>query len=396
MKITFTLLSLLISSFVWSQNLIPNPSFEDVNTCQKYHELCAPKGWRATLLKNFYYPEYLPNVKATRPAEGSRFIGLTLIHLRNDYRRQFAQAALVCELEAGRTYELTLYYMVTRLSVESFGVYFSDVLKVYKDNERFKNIEPQITIQTNPDLNSGVWQKATATFTAKGNEKGIIIGNFKTDDQTTIFRPSNEKKRDFEKDKGKVLKYYFDNISLKTADNQPIDECDFQENLAFIYEDSIRHIREHPKTIFEIPAKKIAPISNTDSLIAEPSNTLLVLEEDTIKANEIMVFPNINFATNSARLLPEAFPSLEKLVFVLHRFPHLSVNITGHTDNIGTASNNLLLSKRRASSVAAFLIRSGISNQRIQFEGKGETMPVTENDSELGRLINRRVEFLLK
>ncbi|MGB1217994.1 MAG: OmpA family protein, partial [Saprospiraceae bacterium] len=65
-------------------------------------------------------------------------------------------------------------------------------------------------------------------------------------------------------------------------------------------------------------------------------------------------------------------------------------------DNVGSDFDNLILSRNRAKSVAEYLIRNGISSNRLQTSGEGESIPVADNIDEEGRQVNRRVEFRIK
>jgi OOP family OmpA-OmpF porin len=75
--------------------------------------------------------------------------------------------------------------------------------------------------------------------------------------------------------------------------------------------------------------------------------------------------------------------------------PEIRIRITGHTDNVGSDRANQKLSEGRANSVRDDLIKRGISADRIEAEGKGESQPITTNDTEEGRAQNRRVEFVI-
>lgn len=102
---------------------------------------------------------------------------------------------------------------------------------------------------------------------------------------------------------------------------------------------------------------------------------------------------NVLYASGSAILDPKSFKSLDKLALIMERKPALEIEIVGHTDNIGDAEANQLLSEKRAASVKAYLINKGIKAERIQSSGKGPTEPVADNDSEKGRKLNRRTEI---
>ena len=73
----------------------------------------------------------------------------------------------------------------------------------------------------------------------------------------------------------------------------------------------------------------------------------------------------------------------------------LRLTIHGYTDNIGSASANLLLSKNRAKEVFSFLLDHGIKKERLAFQGFGEEKPITTNETDKGRSQNRRTEFVI-
>ena len=108
---------------------------------------------------------------------------------------------------------------------------------------------------------------------------------------------------------------------------------------------------------------------------------------ETIRLN------NVFFESAKSELLPNSFPELNKLVDLLQAHPTMKIAINGHTDNIGKPADNLNLSEKRAASVLAFLISKNIQSDRISSFGFGESKPLTSNDSEENRAINRRVEF---
>ena len=108
-----------------------------------------------------------------------------------------------------------------------------------------------------------------------------------------------------------------------------------------------------------------------------------------------VVLQNIFFHSGMAELLPESDTEIELLKDMLNSYPELNIKITGHTDNVGNEDDNLVLSQRRASAVSAALIVKGISASRIIPDGKGESVPIADNNTEEGRQKNRRTEFVL-
>jgi outer membrane protein OmpA-like peptidoglycan-associated protein len=106
-------------------------------------------------------------------------------------------------------------------------------------------------------------------------------------------------------------------------------------------------------------------------------------------------FNNVFFETNAATLLSNSNVELNALVNYLQATPKASILIEGHTDNTGQASNNLILSTKRAESIAQYLINKGISNSRISTKGLGDTKPIADNNTEKGRAQNRRTSFTI-
>ena len=113
---------------------------------------------------------------------------------------------------------------------------------------------------------------------------------------------------------------------------------------------------------------------------------------------EKLVIPDkIYFRTNRARIRPISFPLLDEIARVIKQHPEiLLLEIQGHTDSRGRDRYNLKLSKKRAEAVRLFLIeRGGVAPERLIARGYGETMPISDNDTEEGRAMNRRVEFMI-
>ncbi len=108
-----------------------------------------------------------------------------------------------------------------------------------------------------------------------------------------------------------------------------------------------------------------------------------------------IMISSIQFEFDKADLMPQSFSILERLTQILEKFPKYKVNIVGHTDWIGTDEYNQDLSERRAYSVYKYLFEHDVDKDRLTTEGRGETQPIDDNNTELGRARNRRVEFYL-
>jgi OOP family OmpA-OmpF porin len=105
------------------------------------------------------------------------------------------------------------------------------------------------------------------------------------------------------------------------------------------------------------------------------------------------VIQGIFFATGKAKIRPQSRPKLDAAAEVLKKFPDLRIEISGHTDAQGAEAFNLDLSQRRADAVKDYLVGKGISADRIETRGVGESEPRESNATKAGRAKNRRIEF---
>ncbi len=102
---------------------------------------------------------------------------------------------------------------------------------------------------------------------------------------------------------------------------------------------------------------------------------------------------NIFFDTDKYELKPASTTEFEKLLELLKKNPKMKIEISGHTDNVGDAKYNQVLSENRAKAVYNYLINHGITAERLTYKGYGKTVPIDTNDTEAGRANNRRTEF---
>ena len=110
------------------------------------------------------------------------------------------------------------------------------------------------------------------------------------------------------------------------------------------------------------------------------------------QAAKSFVLTDCNFETGKADLLPESSTVLDELVAYLVRKEDEKIEIGGHTDNVGTAKNNLVLSEARANTVRTYLLNKGIDPARVTAKGYGFSVPIASNKTAEGRAQNRRTE----
>ncbi|WP_052880017.1 OmpA family protein [Vibrio coralliirubri] len=122
------------------------------------------------------------------------------------------------------------------------------------------------------------------------------------------------------------------------------------------------------------------------AVVAEEKTTVVVTKAKTESYSQEM------FATNSTELSTDGKIALMPLVEVLKAHPQSTVQVVGHTDSTGAAEYNMMISKKRAAAVAAYIEEQGIEADRISASGEGEENPIASNDTEEGRAQNRRVD----
>jgi outer membrane protein OmpA-like peptidoglycan-associated protein len=114
-----------------------------------------------------------------------------------------------------------------------------------------------------------------------------------------------------------------------------------------------------------------------------------------IKPGEKTILRNIFFDTDQYTLKAESRVELNRLLKLLKDNPTMKIQISGHTDNVGTPEHNQTLSENRARTVVNYLTENGIPQERLTFKGYGEEKPITTNDTAEGRAQNRRTEFMI-
>lgn len=116
--------------------------------------------------------------------------------------------------------------------------------------------------------------------------------------------------------------------------------------------------------------------------------------DDVVKVGVAMVLEGITFKTGSAEITPESEATLMKALNTLNVFPEISVEIAGHTDNVGKKASNIKLSQKRAEAVRDWFISKGIDKTRLTAKGYGPDKPIADNSTDEGKAKNRRIEFV--
>lgn len=145
-----------------------------------------------------------------------------------------------------------------------------------------------------------------------------------------------------------------------------------------------RTVVEAPKPVVEEPKQK-------------PCYTLEEIDElidnnESVVGKTICAIDAISFDFNKSTIKRESYPYLQHLAKTLIR-TEATVDVKGHTDNVGKDTYNMELSKNRAKAVRDYLVRQGVDTNNITYSYYGASRPLTDNDTEEHRAMNRRVEF---
>jgi len=142
----------------------------------------------------------------------------------------------------------------------------------------------------------------------------------------------------------------------------------------------------------ELDSDNDGVVNRIDQCLSTPAGQAV----NEVGCHVIFTLEGVNFDTNSATLTSAAQTKLNVAENILNDNPNINVNIEGHTDSNGSDTYNMQLSERRAQSVVNYLAENGINRNRMTAVGKGESSPISTNDTSSGRAQNRRVEFIIR
>jgi outer membrane protein OmpA-like peptidoglycan-associated protein len=376
---TIILISLLSSFSILlkaqsQQNLLINPSFEAENVCPEYHARCAPEGWWEVNLKE---SDYFTQQKISK--SGNRSTAFTVMHYMYAHTKTYMYTRLLCPLEKDKTYRFNFWLKVPTFEMRPVGIFLSEREVLGNFNRDF-TLKPTVLFTKTAALTKfkpNEWIEFSQTFVSKGNEKYLIIGNFEPDDPKKFGRHSTNVDR---------LLYHLDDISLVGVDSSQNFLCENAKAHAdSLYHLDFRHI---------LPKSQIPPVESAPKIgLGAPAKSV---KTKLLKQNiDTLIIPNIVFAHNSDVISTDFTHVLYHLIRKIDFEKVRKMEIIGHTDNTGSDSYNEKLSLRRAHSIANYLITKQMRAEKITCIGRGETNPVADNHTEMGKQLNRRVEIIL-
>ena len=255
--------------------------------------------------------------------------------------REYIQIQLLESLVIGQEYSVSFWvgHLPRSLQVDNLGACFT-VREVSSPNDEPLLFQPQVNAGGFLEPKQGSWVEVSGRFTATQEANYLIIGNFSLDSHTRIKAPFD--------DHFPFVYYYVDDVRVK---------------------------KEEP----------ILPLSLPDDDLSKVK----------LEAGQVFQLKNLFFETDEAELLPRSYTELNKLLQRMRERPEMVIQVIGHTDNRGEQDYNQGLSERRAKAVVDFLLINGISAGRVTYQGFGSSRPVAGNETEEGRQLNRRVEFVV-
>jgi len=148
--------------------------------------------------------------------------------------------------------------------------------------------------------------------------------------------------------------------------------------------------------ILEVSSPGFLPVSDTVWVVNSHRRTIRkTYYLKPVEMGLTVQLKNVYFNFDRATLTPESFDELDKVAELFKQNPSTQFEIAGHTDSEGPDDYNLHLSQERAQAIADYLMSKGVDSSQLVVHGYGETKPIDSNQTEKGKLNNRRVEFVV-
>lgn len=364
MKNLLAISSLLLAFMSGSaQNLVPNPSFEEKTYCPSNFNQMQLKSLVEWSQLNEGTPDHFNacsekvgvpnNVFGSQSAkDGEAYIGMAVYSPTQRNYREYLTARLTRELNPNELVCIEMW-----ISAADYSKYVTDAFGIVLSGAKLKQERNQV-IQMNPSLANPYlhmldayddWVLISDVYQAKGGEQYITIGNFMIDRELKILSRTRDSRA---KEDNRWSYVYVDNVSVKPVKSK--SECSCENDMI-------------------------------KSLVVDPP--LQLSEYEKIKLDAVY------FDFDRDVLSDTAEKQLNEVYTLLRKNKAMYLEIDGHADIIGDDGYNIDLSKRRAQKVIDYLVKKGISPERLAIKYFGSSLPATENETEQGRAQNRRVEF---
>jgi outer membrane protein OmpA-like peptidoglycan-associated protein len=364
-KAAFFLIVSLLCQLADGQNLVANPSFEDVNICSEFHQPCSPSAWWFVnrTVTSGYFPRY-PS------ATGERHLQIVAAS-RQTSTRQYWETMLLCPLQAGEKYiiDLKVASLKEHPNLRDIGFWFNDRFVFSKlDTLLQPRTYLRFTDAKMKDLKNG-WFEISKEFTPSRNASFLIIGNFVGLSNADILDQR-------QKPEGSI-EIGVDDIVI-TAVKAPL--CPgYEKRKDSLYSITRRHSEGGPDE----------PGDDTDTRTVPPAHdTVTPITPPPAAKTDTLIIRNIQFGFD--RYLVDNPDTLLRYKQFLTRPDIKKVRVVGFTDDKGSESYNQQLSEKRAQEVGRLLTtRFGIPASIIEPEGRGISHEFKDSN------LNRRVEIYI-
>ena len=287
------------------------------------------------------------------------YVGVILYHEPIGNYSEYLTGALNKTLQPNRKYLVKIRIRLSQNSgycIDKVGILFSNTIPILPNIKEDQKDKPQILFNKIID-NRDDWVTLCGVYIGQGDEKYMTIGRFNGLATTTInqMNPLNQSEGEY----NKSAYYLIDKIEL--------------------LDDTINYGCNNNET-------NLLSFDRMGFDLLNPKDSL------TFNKGKTFILKNVYFDFDKSTLQPSSFIELDKLLSFLKK-NSCSITIMGHTDNIGSEDYNYDLSLLRAKAIVDWLIEKGIDAKRLNSEGYGAKIPIIDNNSDLNRAINRRVEF---
>lgn len=352
-------------------NFVPDPSFECVVECPEKMNIDLLKELRNWRQPTAGTPDYyhtcgismgVPNnIFGTLEAKtGHGYTGMYMVD-RDDYR-EYIYTPLVTALEKDQFYLISAYVALSEnsgLAVNSIDFFFADgmVMETDTTNDGVLPVEPHVMSDRSRFYNQTDWMQICGIYRADGGERYLTVGNFLDNTETEMQRIKGNEKN--------LFGYYFlEDVMVEVATDEVLEKCYRRD--------------EPPKEL-----------SDDEFNFIDKDNI------ENIKFGETHLIKNFMFEFDKWDVLPQFFEELDAIAQLLVDNPSYTIEIQGHTDNIGGTRYNKKLSEKRADAIADYLRDQGVKRRQITTKGFGKSKPIMDNRSLQGQKLNRRVEFII-
>ena len=150
-------------------------------------------------------------------------------------------------------------------------------------------------------------------------------------------------------------------------------------------------IRSDQKYVVEVTSDNYKP--EIDTVIIMGNQSGLNFELLSVSPGQLLRLYNIYFAQGDYKILDQSLQEISELVMLLNQYPNMKIRLEGHTDRLGGRRANMELSENRVLEIKKYLVDQGINHKRVKTAAFGGNKPISSENTEESRQMNRRVEI---